>query len=82
MILETAKQRYKNQTGADFKRLHWWKVVRHQPKWRARSAAPSTIDQFLSSSDVTTEEEVTRLIDQDRAKASARKGKEKEDSSS
>jgi hypothetical protein len=82
MILETAKQRYKNQTGADFNRLHWWKAVRHQPKWRARSAVPSTIDQFLSSSDVTTEEEVTRLIDQDRTKAAARKGKEKEDSSS
>jgi hypothetical protein len=82
MILETAKQRYKNQTGADFKRLHWWEAVRHQPKWRSRLAAPSTIDQFLSSSDVTTEEEVTHLIDQDRAKAAARKGKEKEDSSS
>jgi hypothetical protein len=32
MILEIAKQRYKNQTGAEFKRFHWWEAVRYQPK--------------------------------------------------
>jgi hypothetical protein len=62
MILETIKQRYKNQTGSEFKRLHWWEAVRHQPKWRARSAGSSIIDPFLSSSDPATEEEVTRPI--------------------
>jgi hypothetical protein len=44
------------------------KAVRHQPKWRARSAGSSTIDLFLSSSDPATEEEVTHPISQDRAK--------------
>jgi hypothetical protein len=30
MVLETTKQRYKNQTGwFEFKCFHWWKAVRH-----------------------------------------------------
>jgi hypothetical protein len=82
MVFETAKQRYKNQTGSKFKRLHWWKAVRHQPKSRARSTRSSIIDSFLSLIDSTTEEEVTRPIGRDRAKATAQKGKEKEGSSS
>jgi hypothetical protein len=82
MVLEIAKQRYKNWTGAEFKRFHRWEGVRYQPKWRARSDAPSTMDTFVSSSEVGTEEEVTRPIGRDRAKTIARKGKEKEDSSS
>jgi hypothetical protein len=45
------------------------------------SDAPSTIDAFISSSEVATEE-VTRLIDRDRGKTAAWKGKEKEDLSS
>jgi hypothetical protein len=77
MVLETVKQRYKNRTGSEFKRLHWWEVVRHQSKWRARSAAPSTMDLFVSSSEDATEEEVTRPIGRDRAKAAAQKGKGK-----
>jgi hypothetical protein len=82
MFLGTAKQRYKNQTGSEFKRLHWWEAVRHQPKWRARSATPSTTDLFVSSSEAVTEEEVTHPIGQDRAKAAPRKEKETEGSSS
>jgi hypothetical protein len=78
MVLETAKQQYKNWTGSEFKRLHWWEAVRHQLKWRARSAASSTTDPFLSSSEAATEEDVTCPIGQDRAKAAARKGKGKE----
>jgi hypothetical protein len=46
MVLEIAKQRYKNQTGTKFKRFHWWEAVRYQPKWRARSDAPSTMNAF------------------------------------
>jgi hypothetical protein len=78
MVLETAKQQNKNQIRSEFKRLHWWEAVRHQPKWRVRSAGSSTIDLFLSSSDPTTEKEVTRPIGQDRAKAAVQKGKGKE----
>jgi hypothetical protein len=82
MIIETVKERYKNRTGAGFKCFHWSKVVRHQSKWRARSDAPSIIDSFVSSSEATTEEEVTRPIGWDRAKTTALKGKGKEGSSS
>jgi hypothetical protein len=82
MVLETAKQQYKNRIEFKFKRIHWWKAVRHQPKWRARPAGSSTTYPFLSSCDPAIEEEVTRPISWDRAKAAARKGKGKEGSSS
>jgi hypothetical protein len=82
MILEITKQRYKNQTGAEFKFFYWWKAVRYQPKWRSRSDAPFIMDAFIFSSEAATEEEVTRLIGRDRVKMAARKGKGKEDSSS
>jgi hypothetical protein len=62
MVVETAKQRYNNWTGSEFKRLHWWEAMRHQPKWRVRSAAPSTMDPFVFSSEAATEDEVTRPI--------------------
>jgi hypothetical protein len=82
MVLETTKQRHKNRTGSEFKRLHWWEAMRYQLKWRARSATPSTMDPFLSSSDAATEEGVTHPIGRDRVTAAARKGKGKENSSS
>jgi hypothetical protein len=56
--------------------------VRHQPKWRAKSAATSTTDPFVSSSEAAIEEEVTHPIGRDRAKAAARKEKGTEGSSS
>jgi hypothetical protein len=71
MILEIAKQQYKNQTGAEFKHFHWWEAVRYQPKWRVRSDAPSIMDAFVSSSEAAIEEEVTCLIGRDRAKTTA-----------
>jgi hypothetical protein len=75
MVLETAKERYKNRTGGfGFKDFHWWEAVRHQHKWRAKSASSSTTDPWVCLSDRMSEEEVTRPIDRDRAKVAARKG--------
>jgi hypothetical protein len=83
MVLETAKQWYKNWTeGSEFKRFYWWEAVRHQSKWRVRSVGSFIIDPFISLSDPATEEEVTRPFGRDRAKAATRKGKEKKGSSS
>jgi hypothetical protein len=79
MTLKIKKQRYKNQTGDEFKHFHWWEAVRYQPKWRARTDAPSIMDAFVSSSEAGTEEEVTRPIGRDRAKTAIQKGKGKED---
>jgi hypothetical protein len=81
MVIEIAKQRYKNWTGTEFKRFHWWEAVRYQPKWRARLDAPSTMDAFVFSSETKTEEEVTHPIGRNRAKTTAGE-KVKEDSSS
>jgi hypothetical protein len=46
----------------------------------ARSVVSSTIDSFVSSSEVTTEEEVTHPIGQDRVKLVVWKGKGNEES--
>jgi hypothetical protein len=40
MILKIIKQRYKNQTDAEFKRFYWWKAVRYQPKVEGRVRCP------------------------------------------
>jgi hypothetical protein len=82
MVLEIVKRRYKNWTGAEFKRFHWWEAVKYQPKWRTRSDALSTMDAFVSLSEAAIEEDVTHPIGRDRAKTVARKGKGKEDLSS
>jgi hypothetical protein len=72
MVLEIAKQRYKNWIGgSEFKRIHWSEVVRHQPKWRVRLVDSSTTNQFLFLSDLAIEKEVTHSIGQDKAKAVA-----------
>jgi hypothetical protein len=42
--------------------------VRHQFKWRAKSADSSITDLWISLSDLMTEEEVTHPIGRDRAK--------------
>jgi hypothetical protein len=80
MVLNIVKQRYKNQTGAEFKCFHWWEAIRYQHKWRSRSDASSIMDAFATSSEAATEDEVTYPIGRDRAKTAARKGKGKEDS--
>jgi hypothetical protein len=77
MTLKIKKQRYKNRTGDEFKRFHWWEAVRYQPKWRARTDAPSIMDAFVSSSEAGTEEEVAHPIGRDRAKTAIQKGKGK-----
>jgi ribosomal protein L32E len=70
MVLEVVKERYKNKTGgSEFKRFHWWEAVRHQSKWRAKSAISSITNSWVSSSDRMGEEEVTHPIGRDRAKA-------------
>jgi hypothetical protein len=50
--------------------------------WIAKSTGSSITNPWIASSDPTTEEKITLLIDRDRVKTAARKGKEKEGSSS
>jgi hypothetical protein len=63
MVLEIVKEWYKNRTGgSEFKRFHLWEAVRHQHKWRTKYVGSSITDPWVSSSDHTGEEEVTRLM--------------------
>jgi hypothetical protein len=75
MVLKTVKERYKNMIGGSkFKRFHWWEAARRQPKWRAKSDVSFTLDPWISSSNHTTKDEVTRPMGEDRANAVVRKG--------
>lgn len=87
MVMKAAKARYAQKTGQKFRHYHWWQVVRHQPKWSMKHGDGPSGDvsnrtrlgasSGYSSDDRSTEEEVTRPMGRDRAKAAARKGKGK-----
>jgi hypothetical protein len=78
MILETAKEQYKNRTrDSEFKCFHWCEVLKHQPKWRAKSTSSLSTNPWISSSDHAGDEEVTHPMGQVRAKAATWKGKQK-----
>jgi hypothetical protein len=53
--------------------------MRHQLKWRAKSASFSITYPWVSSSDGKNKEEMTHPIGQDRVKEATWKGKAKED---
>jgi hypothetical protein len=55
--------------------------VKHQPKWRAKTSDSDTTKPWASSSEPIDEEEVSRLMGHDRAKAAVRKAKGKASSS-
>jgi hypothetical protein len=78
-----------------FKRHHWWRAVRHEPKWAAKHGPGSGSDvsskrtrlevsgEYSSGGTEDTEQDnETRPIGRDRAKAAKRKEKRKESSSS
>jgi hypothetical protein len=81
MVMAAAKARYKNthKDHKEFKLEHWWNIVRHQPKWLGRDDASKRArlgeSGEYSSGGGNTEEEVTRPIGRDRAKAAARRGR-------
>jgi hypothetical protein len=85
MVMEAAKARYRQKAGHEFRLFHWWQVVRNQPKWSRKHGGGPSIDvskrsRLGSSGEYTsgsreTDEEVSRPMGRDRAKAAARKGK-------
>jgi hypothetical protein len=80
MVLETVEGWYKSMTkGSGFKHFHWWKAMKHQPKWIVKSTTSSITDLWVSSSDCTSEEDVTRPMGKDRAKARGTEGEGEEE---
>jgi hypothetical protein len=101
MVMEGAMARYENdpKVTTAFKRHHWWRAVRHEPKWAAKYGLGSGSDvsskrtrlgvsgEYSSGGTEDTEQDnETRPIGRDRAKAAKRKqkakGKEKGNESS
>jgi hypothetical protein len=62
--------------------MHSLNYIEDNAKHRAKSAGSSITDSWISLSDPTTEEEVTRPMGRDRDKTAVQKGKRKECSSS
>jgi hypothetical protein len=92
MVMEGAMARYENdpKVTTAFKRHHWWRAVRHEPKWAAKHCLGSGSDvsskrtclgvsgEYSSGGTEDTEEDnETRPIGRDRAKAAKRKEKAK-----
>jgi len=92
MVMDAAMSRYENdeRVKTPFRRHHWWRAVRHEPKWAAKHGPGSGSDvgatkrtrlgvsgEYSSGGTEDTEEETPRPIGRDRAKATARKEKAK-----
>jgi hypothetical protein len=92
MVMEGAMVRYENdpKVTTAFKRHHWWRAVRHEPKWAAKHGPDSGSDvsskrtrlgvsgEYSSGGTEDTEQDnETRPIGRDRAKAAKRKEKAK-----
>jgi hypothetical protein len=92
MVMEGAMARYENdpKVMTAFKRHHWWRAVRHEPKWAAKHGPGSGSDvsskrtqlgvlgEYSSSGTQDTEEDnETRPIGRDKAKTAKRKEKAK-----
>jgi ribosomal protein L32E len=92
MVMEGAMPRYENdpKVTTAFKRHHWWRAVRHEPKWVAKHGPGSRSDvsskrtrlgvsgEYSSGGTEDTEQDnETHPIGCDRAKAAKRKEKAK-----
>jgi hypothetical protein len=92
MVMEGAMARYENDSKVmtAFKRHHWWRAVRHEPKWAAKYGPSSGSDvsskrtrldvsgEYSSGGTEDTEEDnETRPIGRDRAKTAKQKEKAK-----
>jgi hypothetical protein len=92
MVMEGAMARYENdpKVTTAFKRHHWCRAVRHEPKWAAKHDPGSgsdvsskrtrlgVSDEYSSDGTEDTEQDnETRPIGRDRAKAAKRKEKAK-----
>jgi hypothetical protein len=92
MVTEGAMARYENdpKVTTAFKRHHWWRAVRHEPKWAAKHGPDSGSDvsskrtrlgvsgEYSSGGTENTEEDnETRPIGRDRVRAAKRKEKAK-----
>jgi hypothetical protein len=92
MVMEGAMARYENDPKVTlaFKCHHWWRAIRHEPKWAAKHGPGSGSDvsskrtrfgvsgKYSSGGTEDTEQDnETRPIGRDRAKAAKRKEKAK-----
>jgi hypothetical protein len=92
MVMEETMARYENdlKVRTAFKRHHWWRAVRHEPKWAVKYGPGSGSDvsskrthlgvsgEYSSGGTEDTEQDnETRPIGRDRAKAAKRKEKAK-----
>jgi hypothetical protein len=92
MVMEGAMARYENdpKVTTAFKRHHWWRAARHEPKWVAKHGPGSGSDvsskrtrlgvsgeYSFGGTEDTEKDNETHPIGRDRAKAAKRKEKAK-----
>ena len=74
-LMDEAQQRFEKKNGKPFTLVHWWKVLKNEPKWRAHVAQSEKEKNKKILVDSTDDKE-ERLIGREAAKTE-RKGKRK-----
>jgi hypothetical protein len=75
-ILEEAQQMYQNKHSKRFQLVHWWNILRNEPKWCTHAAQSEKEKNKSIDVDATDDKDVPRPMGREAAKAE-RKGKRK-----
>ncbi|KAL6838350.1 hypothetical protein ACP4OV_031854 [Aristida adscensionis] len=75
-IMEEAQQMYKKKHSKPFQLVHWWKILRNEPKWCTHAAQSEKEKSKSINIDLSDDEDVPRLMGREAAK-NERKGKRK-----
>ncbi|KAL6878344.1 hypothetical protein ACP4OV_012514 [Aristida adscensionis] len=75
-IMEEAQQMYKKKHSKPFQLIHWWKILRNEPKWSTHAAQSEKEKSKRIDVDLSDDKDVPRPMGREAAKKE-RKGKRK-----
>ncbi|KAL6841847.1 hypothetical protein ACP4OV_028359 [Aristida adscensionis] len=75
-IMEEAQQMYKKKYSKPFQLVHWWKILRNEPKWCTHAAQSEKEKSEIIDVDLSNDKDVPRPMGREAAKKE-RKGKRK-----
>ncbi|KAL6854351.1 hypothetical protein ACP4OV_019254 [Aristida adscensionis] len=75
-IMEEAQQMYKKKHSKPFQLVHWWKILRNEPKWCTHAAQSEKEKSKSINVDLSDDKDVPRPMGREAAK-NERKGKRK-----
>ncbi|KAL6882030.1 hypothetical protein ACP4OV_011502 [Aristida adscensionis] len=67
-IMEEAQQMYKNKHSKPFQLVHWWKILRNEPKWCTHAAQSEKEKSKNINVDLSNDKDVPRPMGREAAK--------------